>query len=136
MQEEEPSVSEILSSIRQVLSKEAEALNSSKTFEEPLFVEQSVSSPRLEQRNTSGLQDFVVELTPQMRISNESLLSAETSLKTQAAFERLHQFKNDQPLKAQVDSELRPLLREWLNANLPAIVERVVTQEVRRIINK
>ncbi|HHN72548.1 MAG TPA: DUF2497 domain-containing protein, partial [Thermopetrobacter sp.] len=30
---------------------------------------------------------------------------------------------------------LRPMLRDWLNANLPRIVERLVREEIRRIIS-
>jgi hypothetical protein len=32
-----------------------------------------------------------------------------------------------------VRSELRPLLRQWLDSNLPAIVERLVQREIQRI---
>jgi uncharacterized protein len=28
---------------------------------------------------------------------------------------------------------LRPMLREWLDANLPAMVEEMVSREIRRI---
>lgn len=134
MQEEEPSVSEILSSIRQVLSKEAEALNNGTIRE---FDEDSFDVfPETKKAEKKSLDDFIVELTPQMRISSESLLSAETTLKTQAALNKLNNLKSDSIFKPQVEAELKPMLREWLNAHLPEIVERIVTQEVRRLINK
>jgi len=31
---------------------------------------------------------------------------------------------------------LRPMLSEWLDANLPAVVERMVSREIRRITGK
>ncbi|MBE1528610.1 hypothetical protein GGC65_003066 [Sphingopyxis sp. OAS728] len=31
---------------------------------------------------------------------------------------------------------LRPMLKEWLDANLPALVETMVAKEIRRITNK
>ncbi len=34
-----------------------------------------------------------------------------------------------------VRQEMRPLLREWLNAHLPALVERVIRKEIRRIVH-
>lgn len=134
MQEEEPSVSEILSSIRQVLSKEAEALSNGAVRE---FDEESFDVfPEKRKIDKTTLNDFIVELTPQMRINNESLLSAETTFKTQAALEKLNQLKSNDMFKPQVEAELKPMLREWLNIHLPEIVERIVTQEVKRLINK
>ena len=35
-----------------------------------------------------------------------------------------------------VRAELRPLLREWLNANLPPLVERVVRAEIERVLGR
>ena len=32
-----------------------------------------------------------------------------------------------------VREEVRPLLKEWLDKNLPGIVERIVTAEIRRL---
>jgi hypothetical protein len=35
-----------------------------------------------------------------------------------------------------VRSELRPLLKEWLDANLPPIVERLVRAEIERVVGR
>lgn len=35
-----------------------------------------------------------------------------------------------------VREELRPLLKEWLDAHLPALVERVVRAEIERVVNR
>ncbi len=134
MQEEELSVSEILSSIRQVLSKEAEALNSEidKTKAHALKTDSPLSKVHTDTVRTDLP---VLELTPNMRVTNDSLLSAETALKTQAALEKLNQVKT-MTASQKIEGDLRPLLQDWLNANLPQIVERIVTEEVRRIINQ
>lgn len=139
MLEEEPSVSEILSSIRQVLSKEAEALNTNAPrpdFEDDGMDEMD-TFPILpqERQKEAPTEEFIVELTPQMRLNSESLLSQETALKAQAALEKLNSVRLPQIPQATLENEMRPLLRAWLNAHLPEIVERVVTQEVRRVIN-
>ncbi len=121
--QDEQSVSEILSSIRQVLSKEAATLKtdiSGERLAEPVSVE----------------DDFVFELTPQMQVAQGNLVDTETAVKTQAALDKLNSIKLSNPMNAQIEAELRPMLREWLNANLPDIVERIVTQEVQRIINR
>lgn len=128
MQEEELSVSEILSSIRQVLSKEAEALNSEidKTKAAPV-------STLKEKEPLPAKEACVLELTPQMRVAQNSLLSAETALKTQASLEKLNQIK-EANLQLNVENALEPMLQDWLNRNLPDIVEQIVTREVRRLM--
>lgn len=124
MQEEELSVSEILSSIRQVLSKEAEALNNK--VEKPI-------KPSLKEEPIVKEEARILELTPTMRVQNESLLSVSTTQKTQAALEKLNQLKS---IHASLDleKEVQPLVIAWLDAHLPEIVEKIVSQEVKRII--
>lgn len=129
MQEEELSVSEILSSIRQVLSKEAEALNN--RVEKPVTPSLSMDKPVLEEKKVK--EPVVLELTPTMRVKSESLLSASTTIKTQAALEKLNQIKNVNT-NWDLEKEVKPLLIAWLDAHLPEIVEKVVSQEVKRII--
>jgi cell pole-organizing protein PopZ len=42
----------------------------------------------------------------------------------------------DGPLEAVVRDMLKPILKDWLDANLPDIVEEIVTREVARITGK
>ena len=42
----------------------------------------------------------------------------------------------DGPLEAVVREMLKPLLKEWLDANLPDMVESLVTREIARITGK
>lgn len=42
----------------------------------------------------------------------------------------------DGPLEAVVREMLKPMLKDWLDANLPDIVEEIVTREVARITGK
>jgi cell pole-organizing protein PopZ len=35
-----------------------------------------------------------------------------------------------------VREELRPLLKAWLDSNLPALVERIVRAEIQRVIER
>lgn len=123
MQDEQQSVSEILSSIRQVLSKEAETLNN------------NVSDYTNSFNGAETSEEVIFELTPQMQVSQGTLIDTDTAVRTQAALEKLHAVKQPAGISEQVETELRPLLREWLNTHLPDIVERIVTQEVQRLIN-
>ena len=157
MEQKEPSMEEILSSIRRILSHEEEAASQP---EEDLKT--SVSTSALESAN-----EDVMELTEQMRIGNESsdettadvqknnvpddmvLLSEEA---VQASTDRLSRFidsvsqeKKQVPstnilptnnLEEIVTSLLRPYLKEWLDANLPTLIEKVVQKEVEKLAQK
>jgi len=35
-----------------------------------------------------------------------------------------------------VREELRPLLKSWLDSNLPALVERIVRAEIQRVVER
>jgi hypothetical protein len=37
---------------------------------------------------------------------------------------------------ARIEAVLRPMLREWLDQNLPQMVERIVRQEIERLVNR
>ncbi|MBQ8558217.1 MAG: DUF2497 domain-containing protein [Alphaproteobacteria bacterium] len=120
--QDEQSVSEILSSIRQVLSKEAASLKND------TFIDS----------NSTGLQnddEVVFELTPQMQVAQGTLIDTETAVRTQEALSKLNQLQSPTPMVTDLEQQLRPMLRDWLNTHLPEIVERIVTQEVQRIIN-
>ena len=117
--QQEQSVAEILSSIRQVLSREAATLNTTNTTQ------------------IQPVRDDVYELTPQMQLSAGRLVTPQTEMKTQAALEQLNALKPvHSTTQDQVEQSLRPFLQDWLNKNLPDIVERIVREEVQRIINK
>ena len=116
--EQEQSVAEILSSIRQVLSREAETLNTNTA-------------------NIHPVREEVYELTPQMQLSAGRLVTPQTEMKTQAVLEQLNTVKSTNiDLQQQTEQDLRPFLQEWLNTHLPDIVEKIVREEVQRIINK
>ncbi len=114
MHEEEPTVTDILSSIRQVLSKETTRTD---TEPQPLYGEN------------------VMELTPDMRC--DGLVSEMAANQTRQAMQKLSEIKSTglSLSQNQVEVELRPLLKDWLDTYLPRIVEDVVTREVRRVMN-
>jgi len=86
---------------------------------------------------------------PPVRLSNGDggLLGSAAVAAATAAFSRLSEGSGRESLQAAVPvhrsggpsledlvrDELRPLLADWLNQNLPEIVERVVRDEVRRV---
>lgn len=85
----------------------------------------------------------VLELTSPMVAPvdwhSASILSANAEQASRHAFAALAQAKPEEParpaptIETFVADMLRPMLSEWLDRELPAIVERIVTDEVRRI---
>jgi cell pole-organizing protein PopZ len=64
------------------------------------------------------------------------LIAGETEEALSAAFGRISALKvsaETKTLDGLVADLLRPMLKEWLDANLPAIAERLVKQEIERI---
>jgi len=63
------------------------------------------------------------------------LISREANNAVQAAFNALDQTvaNNSQTLDDLVREMLRPILKVWLDDNLPGIVERLVRAEIERI---
>lgn len=154
MDQQEPSMEEILSSIRRILSHEEENQPQDN-------LKTTVSSSALDEANTAE----VMELTDDMRIveteeaqtqpiasvavPEDMVLLSEAAV--QASTDRLNHFvqtvspirptqkedeRADATLEKLVSSLIRPYLKEWLDAHLPALVERVVQKEVERLTNK
>jgi cell pole-organizing protein PopZ len=69
------------------------------------------------------------------RVSETALLSRETSAAVGSAFNTLSEtVKQHQPsLEDVVRETLRPMLKSWLDENLPRVVERMVQAEIERV---
>jgi cell pole-organizing protein PopZ len=136
----DPSMEDILASIRRILSED----------EEGPTARAAVAPPPPE--------DEPFPLTPEMIVSPAEPPSAAPApaegglvapavaaaaaaalgtLARSAAPERATRLAAGGPtLEEMVREELRPLLKEWLDANLPALVERVVRSEIERVVNR
>ena len=75
--------------------------------------------------------------------SNESLISEDIKQKTKAELDRFtDKIQNADyttqsgALDAMVNSLMKPLIKDWLDNNLPKIVEEVVTKEIKKIVPK
>ena len=89
---------------------------------EPRFVEESraVEEPR----------------RPQPAMTDRTIMSSHTSAAVDSAFHALAQtvlVQNARTLEDLVKEMLRPLLRSWLDDNLPGMVERIVKAEIERV---
>lgn len=80
---------------------------------------------------------------------DDSLVADSTALMASAALSKLRETPadeasegaaslpiGDKTIEALVRELMRPMLKEWLNQNLPGIVERIVEQEVKRVAER
>ena len=119
----DPSMEEILASIKRVMEDEAEP------------------GPRAgRSRRSSSTADDVLELSDTAE-ADEALISSEAADASRSRLARLSAAKADGvpaegPLEAVVREMLKPMLKDWLDANLPGIVEELVQREIKRISGK
>jgi uncharacterized protein len=72
----------------------------------------------------------------QQSMPDRSLLAASTTAAVDSAFNTLAQtvlVKNARTLDEMVAEMLRPMLKAWLDDNLPGMVERIVRDEIERV---
>jgi cell pole-organizing protein PopZ len=82
---------------------------------------------------SDDLEATVRQLTASM---NQHLLSANTAKAVDSAFQVLAQnvlAQNARTLEDLMQDMLRPLLKSWLDDNLPTLVERLVRAEIERV---
>ncbi len=137
----DPSMEEILASIRRIITEEpaeAPAPASDGTL--------SVAEPQPAEPDESFVPPAaeVLELTqplPELT-AGPGLVSPATAAVTSQSLSALSGLAvrdyagADNTLEALVREMLKPMLADWLDANLPGLVERVVTREVERITRR
>jgi cell pole-organizing protein PopZ len=170
MQQGEPSLEEILASIKKVMARDEDGSAGAGASTRPAAESaRGASADGVEPADHEEADD-ILDLGMHMLISDTpvagqpewteagpSYLAAEPPAgasdlpqqdaasavrKSLAALERLSGSGSPQPsasprdpaLEALTREMLRPMLTEWLDANLPAIVERLVQAEIARIV--
>jgi len=133
----EPSMEEILASIRRIISEEGEAAVPTPKARAPRAVREQPA----EAEATEEAPD-ILELTEPMAVeaaSDEALVSDEAAAASRRSLAALA-MSVTQPgagghsqIEDLVRELLRPMLKEWLDANLPAIVDAKVAAEIARI---
>ncbi len=146
MEQKEPSMEEILSSIRRILSNEeidGNVLN--KTQQDVSDGDFSAHPPQVvELTEDMMIQNQNTDMPQPTEQTNDALISEPTVQATVDSLSELtkvieqekEQIQPETSLEAVVRSVLKPYLKEWLNAHLPEIVEKVVQREVRRVIDR
>jgi cell pole-organizing protein PopZ len=132
--QQDPSMEEILASIKRVIAEDGRDA-SRRTAS-------TATRPRRIARPDPAPEEDVLELDDPVS-DGPGLLSedvAATSRERLASLSALRQ-RSDAPadsgaLEAVVREMLRPILKEWLDAHLPEIVEDLVTREIARITGR
>lgn len=148
MEQKEPSMEEILSSIRRILSNEeidGNVLN--KTQQDVSDGDFSAHPPQVvELTEDMMIQNQNTDMPQPTEQTNDALISEPTVQATVDSLSELTKVieqekeqSKEQPetsLESVVRSVLKPYLKEWLDVHLPEIVEKVVQKEVRRVIDR
>ena len=130
---QEPSMEDILASIKRVIAEDgrpaARPARGSRPAEAP------PPAPPAED-DVLELQDPVAE--GGSLVSEDAAVASRQSLAALSALrERAESLPaDDAALGAAVREMLKPLLKEWLDRNLPDMVEELVTREIARITGK
>ena len=124
---------DILASIKRVIAED------SRPAARPARGSRPAAAPRPappEEDDVLELQDPVGE--GQGLVSDDAAIASRQSLAALAGLRERAEFApaDDAALGAAVREMLKPLLKDWLDRNLPDMVEELVTREIARITGK
>jgi cell pole-organizing protein PopZ len=145
----EPSMEDILSSIKRIISEEADPQPKARR-PGPNSGPRAVPAPPPQVEYED--EDEVLELSepvpdpairttaiPSTQPAPEPILSRGTADATRSALDALSRLlvkpepESDGTLEGLVREMLRPMLREWIDANLPHMVETLVAREIAKL---
>ncbi len=143
----EPTMEEILSSIKRVI-EESEASSPAPRPRVPRNAARTTTLPDLHRDEVLELSErapfadaprIEPKAEPETAPRADSILSAGAAEASRGPLEALSRMivkpdsAGDDTLEGMVREMLRPMLRDWLDAQLPGIVESMVAKEIARI---
>ena len=131
----EPSMEAILSSIKKIIAEDGKPIRRAPKVE---------SFERAPQPEIIDEEEDVLELTESAEhelldtVKADKLAQSFTVLKTLAEPGATPQIvrAGETSLEGLVRDMLRPMLKDWLDSNLPSLVEAMVSREIERITKK
>ena len=127
--QQDPSMEEILASIKRVIAEDSRA--------------PGAASPRSRRSLPADIppEDDVLELDDPVSeasglLSNDAAAASRERLAALSAIRQREMPADTGALDAVVREMLKPMLKEWLDEHLPAIVEQLVTREIARITGR
>jgi cell pole-organizing protein PopZ len=126
---QEPSMEEILASIKRVIAEDGRSAG------RPARGSRPVEAPPPE--------DDVLELSDPVT-EGDGLVSEDAAVASQKALAALSTVREqsetvpagDGPLETVVREMLKPMLKDWLDTHLPEIIEQLVAREIARITGR
>lgn len=150
----EPSMEEILASIRRIISEDGEG-EGGEIASPPPETKPPQASPvapagRGEDltgpaddlgARTEGLEMMKKNVAEAVQESDDAMIDDTTAAAASKAFEKISQTArvstgSGKTVEDIVVEMLRPMIKDWLDANLPAIVEEKVEEEVQRLARR
>lgn len=158
-QSSEPSVEEILDSIKKVIARdnraEAAEVRRQREIDHGDIIEPGLEDALPEDDDDvfdlasedELIENVVPSIDDEVAIGSAPLVTEDARMSMQESFAALSMLSEpgarpqivrsgETSLEGLVRELLRPALAEWLEANLPAIVERLVAAEIARIAGK
>ncbi len=155
----EPSMEDILSSIKRIIAEEGDGTAVARARRSPRSAPASISPAPAPLRRAAIDPRDVLELsnpvtddvdgeddTPEpvrMAVPSDAILSETAAQASRGALDTLSRMivkpapapdaAAPETLESMVREMLRPMLREWLDAKLPGMVEEMVAREIARI---
>jgi cell pole-organizing protein PopZ len=131
----EPSMEEILASIKKVIAEDKDARSGETAVEQPRH--------DFEERNEDDVLELSDELAPKADIG-PPLLDAAAAGATRSALDQLSTVaasvpampQQANPLEELVREMLKPILKQWLDDHLPRLVDEHVKREISRITGR
>jgi cell pole-organizing protein PopZ len=129
----EPTVEEILASIKQVIARDSGFEPRRREPVAPAFDEDDV----LDLADAAEIEaaDEAPLVTEDARASMRESLAALAAISGPGAVPQIVR-SGETSLEGMVRELLRPALAQWLDQNLPALVEKLVATEIARIVGK
>ena len=131
---QEPSMEDILASIKRVIAEDGRA--SARPTRGPRPAESPRPAAQPPEEDILELSDPVSETDG--LVSEDAATASARSLAALSAIRERSEVlpQGDGPLEAVVREMLKPLLKDWLDRHLPEMVEELVTREIARITGK
>jgi hypothetical protein len=128
--QQDPSMEEILASIKRVIAEDSRVPGVAARARRGVPPE----PPPASEEDVLELDDPVPENTGLM--SSDAAAVSRERLAALSALRQREIPADAGPLEAVVREMLKPMLKEWLDEHLPAIVEQLVTREIARITGR
>jgi cell pole-organizing protein PopZ len=133
-QQGEPSVEDILASIKKVIARDSREESRPRRVAEP-EADMDEGEAVLDLVEEVPVDDSVPLVTEQSRVSMRESLAA-LSVMAQPGVAPQIVRSGETSLEGMTRELLRPALAEWLDKNLPPLVEQMVAAEIARIVGK